>query len=57
MVFLAQLIDVLDKDQILAISAELALSTLWGTPASPVGLATGLLGNGGLAFSQRHPKT
>ena len=56
MVFLAQRSDVLDKDQILNVSAELALSTLRGAPASPVGLATGSLGSGSLAFSQRHPR-
>lgn len=56
MVFLAQLSNILDKDQILDVSAELALSTLQSSPASPAGLATGSLGSGGLAFSQRHPR-
>lgn len=56
MVFLAWLNDVLIKDQILDVSAELALSTLRGAPASPVGLATGSLGSRGLAFGQCHPR-
>lgn len=56
MVFLAQHTDALDKDQILDVSAELALPTVLGAPASPVGLATGPLGGGGLAFSQSHPR-
>lgn len=57
MAFLAQLSDVLDKDKILGVSAELALSTPRGAPACPVGLATCWLGSGGLAFSQHHPKS
>lgn len=55
MVFLAQLSDVLDRDKILDVSAELALSR--GAPASPVGLATCWLGSRGLAFSQCHPES
>lgn len=56
MLFLAKLGDVLDKGQTLDISAELALSTLRGTPVSSVALATSSLGSGGLALSQRQPK-
>lgn len=40
---MAQHTDALDKDQIVDVSAELALSTVLGAPGSPVGLATGPL--------------
>lgn len=56
MLFLAKLGDVLDKGQTLDISAELALSTLRGTPVSSVALATSSLGSGGPALSQRQPR-